>query len=68
MKHKSIGIALLTLAFSTVIVAVSMIFSNGVGNMDMSMVKGMAVLVSQALRRVCLLYTSIYHTGELLSQ
>ena len=52
MKHKSVGIALLTLVFSTVIVAVSMIFSNDVGNMDMSMAKGMAVLVSQALRKV----------------
>ena len=52
MKHKSVGIALLTLVFSTVIVAVSIIFSNKVGNMDMSMVKGMAVLVSQALRKV----------------
>ena len=52
MKHKSVGIALMTLVFSTVIVAVSMIFSNEVGNMDMSRVKGMAVLVSQALRKV----------------
>ena len=29
-----------------------MIFSNDVGNMDMSLAKGMAVLVSQALRKV----------------
>mgnify|MGYP006948539861 FL=1 len=61
MKHKSVGIALLTLVFSTAIVAVSMIYSNNMENMDMSRAKGMAVMVSQML---CKVYPPAWFFGK----
>lgn len=52
MKHKSIGIALLTLAFSAVIMVVSMAFSRNVEQMGTAVLEDMALTMTELLRKV----------------
>ena len=52
MKHKSLGIALLTLIFSTVVIVGSMVFSRNVEHMGMSLFEDMALAITELLRKI----------------
>lgn len=52
MRHKSIGIALLTLVFSTVIIAASMMMSKNAEQMSMSMLENLALFITELLRKI----------------
>ena len=52
MRHKSIGIALLTLVFSTVIIAASMMMSKNAEQMSMSVLENLALFITELLRKI----------------
>ncbi len=52
MKHKSIGVALLTLVFSIIVIGVSMMFSGNVEQMDITRIENMALVMKESLKKI----------------
>ncbi len=52
MKHKSLGIALLTLIFSTAVIVGSMVFSRNMEHTGMSLSEDMALAITELLQKI----------------